>query len=50
MKVNVEVAKPAETAVLHSRMVEIALESGFVKDEQELSTWNRSVSFTNLQR
>ena len=44
MKVNVEVAKPAETAVLHSRMVEIALESGFTKDEQELSTWNRSVS------
>ncbi len=44
MKVNVEVAKPAETAVLHSRMVEIALESGFAEDEQELSTWNRSVS------
>src|SRR5665647_3582506 len=44
MKVNVEVAKPAETTVLHSRMVEIALESGFAKDEQELSTWNRSVS------
>jgi nucleolar protein 56 len=44
MKVNVEVAKPAETAVLHSRMGEIAIEVGFAKDEQELSEWNRSVS------
>ena len=44
MKVNVEVAKPAETAVLHSRMGEIAIESSFAKDEQELSEWNRSVS------
>ncbi len=44
MKVNVEVAKPADTAVLHSRMGEIAIESGFAKDEQELSEWNRSVS------
>jgi nucleolar protein 56 len=44
MKVNVEVAKPADTALLHSRMGEIAIESGFAKDEQELSEWNRSVS------
>ncbi|MCL5950003.1 MAG: C/D box methylation guide ribonucleoprotein complex aNOP56 subunit [Candidatus Bathyarchaeota archaeon] len=44
MKIAVEVAKPAETAVLHSRMGEIAIESGFAKDEQELSVWNRSVS------
>jgi nucleolar protein 56 len=44
MKINVEVAKPAESAVLHSRMGEVAIESGFAKDEQELSIWNRSVS------
>jgi len=44
MKTAVEVAKPAETAVLHSRMGEIAVETGFAKDEQELSAWNRNVS------
>ena len=44
LKVNVEVAKPAEVAVLHSRMGEVAIESGFAKDEQELSVWNRNVS------
>ena len=44
LKVNVEVAKPSETAVLHSRMNEVAFESGFAEDEQQLSVWNRSVS------
>ena len=44
MKIAVEVAKPAETAVLHSRMGEVAIEAGFAKDEQELSIWTRSVS------
>lgn len=44
MKISVEVAKPAETAVLHSRMGEAAIETGFAKDEQELSVWNRNVS------
>jgi nucleolar protein 56 len=44
LKVNVEVAKPAEVAVLNSGMDEVALESGFVKDEQELNLWNRNVS------
>ncbi len=44
MDVNVEVAKPAEAEVLRSRMNEVALESGFVNDEQELSLWNRNVS------
>src|ERR1035437_9939198 len=34
MKIAVEVAKPAETAVLHSRMGEAAIETGFAKDEQ----------------
>jgi nucleolar protein 56 len=44
MKITVEVAKPAEVAVLHSRMGEVAIESGFAKDEQELNIWNRNVS------
>ncbi len=44
LKVNVEVAKPAEAAVLHSRMSEVAVESGFANDEQELNLWNRNVS------
>lgn len=44
MNVTVEVAKPTEAEVLRSRMNEIALQSGFVKDEQELSLWNRNVS------
>ena len=44
LKITVEVAKPAETAVLHSRMSEVAIESGFAKDEQELNVWNRNVS------
>jgi nucleolar protein 56 len=44
LKVNVEVAKPAETAVLHSRLNEVAFESGFAQNEDELSQWNRSVS------
>ena len=44
MNVNVEVAKPAEAEQLRSRMNQVALESGFVGDEQELSLWNRNVS------
>ncbi len=44
LQVTVEVAKPAEVAVLHSRMSEVALESGFAKDEQDLNLWNRNVS------
>jgi len=40
----VEVAKPAEAEVLRSLMNEVAVESGFVKDEQDLSLWNRNVS------
>ena len=44
MKVNVEVANPAESAVHNSRMSEVALESGFATDQQELDVWNRNVS------
>ena len=44
LKVTVEVATPAESAVHSSRMSEVALESGFVADQQELDVWNRNVS------
>jgi nucleolar protein 56 len=44
LKVDVEVSKPAEASVLSSRMAEVALESGFAKDEAELNLWNRNVS------
>ncbi len=44
MNVKAEVAKPAEAAVLRSRMSEVAFESGFAKDEAELNLWNRNVS------
>ncbi|MDR0492482.1 MAG: C/D box methylation guide ribonucleoprotein complex aNOP56 subunit [Nitrososphaerota archaeon] len=44
LKVSVEVAKPAETAVLNNRMSDIAVESGFVAGQQELDSWNRDVS------
>ena len=44
MNVTVEMAKPAEAEVLRSSMNEVALESGFVEDDQALSLWNRNVS------
>jgi nucleolar protein 56 len=44
LKIDVEVAKPAETAVLHSLMGQVAVESGFVKDDIELNAWTRNVS------
>lgn len=44
MDVNVEVAKPAEAEDLRSLMSQVAVESGFAADEQELSLWNRNVS------
>jgi nucleolar protein 56 len=44
MNVTAEVAKTTESEVLRSRMNAVALESGFAKDEQELSLWNRNVS------
>jgi nucleolar protein 56 len=42
--VNVEVASPAESEALRGKMNQVAFEAGFVKDEQELSLWNRNVS------
>ncbi len=44
LKVNVEVAKPSESAVFNSRMSEIAMETGFAADQTELDSWNRNVS------
>ena len=44
MDVTVEVAKGAEVEDLRSLMSQVAVESGFVGDEQELSLWNRNVS------
>ena len=44
MAVTVEVAKPSEAEALRALMNTVALESGFVKDDQELSLWNRNVS------
>ena len=44
LKVDVEVAKAAEIAVLHSRMGEIAVKSGFVENDSELNVWTRNVS------
>ena len=44
MAVKVEVAKGAEVEDLRSQMSQVAVESGFVNDEQELNVWNRNVS------
>ncbi len=44
LKVGVEVATPAESAAFNSRMAQVAVESGFVADQQELDNWNRNVS------
>jgi nucleolar protein 56 len=44
MNIKTEVAKPVETELLLSQMSAVALEAGFVKDEQEFNLWNRNVS------
>ncbi|MGO8805876.1 MAG: C/D box methylation guide ribonucleoprotein complex aNOP56 subunit [Candidatus Bathyarchaeia archaeon] len=44
MNVTVEVAKGAEADDLRGLMSQVAVESGFAKDDQELSLWNRNVS------
>jgi len=44
LKVAVEVANPAESAALNQRMAEVAVEAGFVENQQELDVWNRNVS------
>ncbi len=44
MKVTVEVAKTTESAILNSHMAEVAIQSGFAADQQELDNWNRNVT------
>ena len=44
LKVTVEVATPAQSAVLSAKMSDVAMESGFAATQQELDTWNRNVS------
>jgi nucleolar protein 56 len=44
INVKVEVAKRAEVEDLRSLMSQVAIDSGFVADEQELNVWNRNVS------
>jgi nucleolar protein 56 len=44
MNVKVEVAKGVEVEDLRSQMSQVAVESGFVEDEQKLNVWNRNVS------
>jgi nucleolar protein 56 len=42
--VTVEVAEPAEVETVRSRMNNVAVEAGFVKDAKELGVWTRNVS------
>jgi nucleolar protein 56 len=44
LKVTVEVATQAESAALSAKMSDVAIESGFAANQQELDTWNRNVS------
>jgi nucleolar protein 56 len=44
LKVTTEVSKASEVEPLRSRMEQIAVEAGFVKDVKELGVWNRNVS------
>jgi nucleolar protein 56 len=44
MKVNVEVIERFELKNFGSRMEQIAIESGFIKNSEELVLWNRNVS------
>jgi nucleolar protein 56 len=42
--VIVEVAKTSEIEALRGRMEQVAVETGFAKDAEELAAWNRNVS------
>jgi nucleolar protein 56 len=44
LKVKTEVSEPSETEALRARMEQIAFETGFVKDAEEVSLWNHDVS------
>lgn len=41
---DTEVSKPAEAEILRGKMSEIALETNFIQDQQELNLWTRNVS------
>ena len=42
--VKIEVIPPEETEGFRGQMSQVALSSGFVKDDQDLALWNRNVS------
>ena len=42
--INVEVATASEATALRSRMEQLAVETGFVKEAKALAEWNRNVS------
>jgi nucleolar protein 56 len=45
LNLKVEVSKPSETGeILSSRMEQVAVETGFVKEAKELGLWNHNVS------
>ena len=44
LNIKTEVSKPSEIEQLRTRLGQIAVETGFVKDVKELSLWNRNVS------
>ena len=44
LNIKAEVLKPSEAEALRVRMEQVAVETGFVKDANELSLWNRNVS------
>jgi nucleolar protein 56 len=44
LKIKTEIAKLSDVEALRARMEQIALETGFTKDEKALSVWNHNVS------
>jgi len=44
MNITIELAPSSEFRDLHSKMEQIAIESGFIKTSEELVLWNRNVS------
>lgn len=44
LKIKTEIAKSSDIEALRARMEQIALETGFTKDEKALSVWNHNVS------
>jgi nucleolar protein 56 len=44
LKIKTEIAKSSDVEALRARMEQVALETGFTKDEKALSVWNHNVS------